>query len=51
MRLNEDKDFDHLDATGAFGFDPISFKEGISKEVTLYKQIRDQYIYKDENKD
>ena len=48
MRLNENKDFDHFAATGAFGFDPISFEEGISKEVTLYKQIRDQYIYKDE---
>ncbi|MEE9604798.1 MAG: NAD(P)H-binding protein [Candidatus Scalindua sp.] len=38
MRLNENKEFDHTAARKIFGFNPISFEEGIAKEVTLYRQ-------------
>lgn len=40
MRLNENKNFDHSAAKKAFGYDPISFEEGIRKEVALYKQLK-----------
>ncbi len=40
MRLNEDKSFDHSSAKEVFGFDPVSFEVGISKEVALYKTSR-----------
>lgn len=38
LRLNEDKEFDHTAARKIFGFNPISFEEGIAKEVALYRQ-------------
>ncbi|RJQ53950.1 MAG: NAD-dependent epimerase/dehydratase family protein [Nitrospiraceae bacterium] len=38
MRLNEDKDFDHSAAGNVFGFDPVSFEEGIIKEVAMYRE-------------
>ena len=41
MRLNEHKNFDYSYAKEIFGYNPSSFDEGISKEVTLYRQIRD----------
>jgi len=41
MRLNEHKNFDYSYAKEVFGYNPSSFEEGISKEVTLYRQIRD----------
>ena len=41
MRLNEHKNFDYSYAKEIFGYNPSSFEEGISKEVTLYRQIRD----------
>ena len=37
MRLNENKDFEHRDAMEFFGFSPISFREGIKREVALYR--------------
>jgi len=37
MRLNENKDFEHSLAREVFGFSPISFQEGIAKEVELYR--------------
>lgn len=40
MRLNENKDFDHTAARTAFGFDPISFEDGIMKEVALYRNSK-----------
>ncbi|MGR3173233.1 MAG: SDR family oxidoreductase [Candidatus Scalindua sp.] len=38
LRLNEDKEFDHTAARKIFGFNPISFEDGITKEVALYRQ-------------
>ncbi len=40
MRLNEDKNFDYSDTKEAFDYNPISFDEGITKEVALYRQIK-----------
>jgi len=40
MRLNEHKNFDYSAAKKAFGYDPISFEEGIQKEVTLYRESK-----------
>ncbi len=37
-RLNEDKNFDHLEATKDFGFNPKSFSEGIALEIAEYKK-------------
>ncbi len=37
IRLNEHKNFDYSAAKKVFGFDPISFQEGITKEVILYR--------------
>lgn len=42
MRLNEHKDFGHQAAKDAFGFDPISFEEGIRAEVKLFSQAGSQ---------
>ncbi len=42
MRLNEHKNFDYSSAREAFGYDPISFKEGITKEVALYRQLKNK---------
>ena len=39
-RLNEDKAFSHSEAQDAFGYAPILFKDGISKEVALYRSGR-----------
>ena len=36
-RLNEDKDFSHLKAKKLIGYDPMSFAEGIQKEIFIYK--------------
>ena len=36
-RLNEDKDFPHLKAKNLIGYDPISFSEGIKREIFIYK--------------
>tara|TARA_Y100001968_G_C19445682_1_gene765270 strand:+ start:3439 stop:4356 length:918 start_codon:yes stop_codon:yes gene_type:complete len=38
QRLNEDKSFSHSDAVKAFKYNPISFSEGIKREVKLYKK-------------
>lgn len=40
MRLNEHKNFDHSAAKNDFGYDPISFEEGIIKEIQLYRQSK-----------
>lgn len=37
-RLNEDKDFKYEKANKYFGYDPISFDEGIIKEIIIYKK-------------
>jgi nucleoside-diphosphate-sugar epimerase len=42
MRLNENKNFDYSAAKEAFGYDPISFEEGIAKEVALYRQLKNK---------
>ena len=36
MRMQEDKAFDHSDASRDFGFDPMSFEEGIREETNEY---------------
>ena len=41
MRLNENKNFDHSPAQKAFGYNPISFEQGITREVSLYRQLKD----------
>jgi len=33
LRLNEDKNFDYSDAKDDFGYNPISFSEGIRIEI------------------
>ncbi len=38
IRLNEHKDFNYSSAKKVFGFDPISFQEGIVKEVAIYRE-------------
>ena len=35
-RLNEDKSFSHADAAETFGYNPIDFREGISREVHAF---------------
>ena len=34
LRLNEDKDFSYAEAQKDFGFNPVSFKEGINLELS-----------------
>jgi nucleoside-diphosphate-sugar epimerase len=41
LRLNEDKAFSHSEAAQAFGYSPIPFEEGISREVALFRQGHD----------
>jgi len=36
MRMQEDKVFSHEDAARDFGYDPVSFKDGIGEEVDEY---------------
>ena len=36
LRINEDKSFSHNEASKDFGFDPVSFKNGINKEINLF---------------
>ena len=36
-RLNENKDFSHLKAKKLIGYNPMSFAEGIKKEIFMYK--------------
>lgn len=38
LRMKEDKDFTHLKATEDFGYNPMSFKEGIKEEINEYKR-------------
>ena len=40
LRLNEDKTFSHAEAHEAFGYAPLPFKEGIRKEVGLFRANR-----------
>ena len=35
LRLNEDKVFDHEEAKADFGYEPISFKEGVKNIIKL----------------
>ena len=39
-RMQEDKDFKHDDAKKDFGYNPMSFKEGIKIEVKQYLEKR-----------
>jgi nucleoside-diphosphate-sugar epimerase len=36
LRMQEDKDFSYEDATRDFGYDPVTFEEGIKEEVAEY---------------
>lgn len=38
LRMQEDKDFTHLKATKDFGYNPMSFEEGIVEEIKEYKR-------------
>ena len=38
LRMKEDKDFTHLKATEDFGYNPMSFEEGIKEEINEYKR-------------
>lgn len=38
LRMKEDKDFTHLKATKDFGYNPMSFEEGIVEEIKEYKR-------------
>ena len=38
LRLNEDKSFSHINAFNDFGFNPISFEEGIVEEIKLFEK-------------
>ncbi|WP_436867724.1 NAD-dependent epimerase/dehydratase family protein [Staphylococcus shinii] len=38
LRMKEDKDFTHLRATEDFGYNPMSFEEGIKEEINEYKR-------------
>lgn len=38
LRMKEDKDFTHLKATEDFGYNPMSFEEGIVEEIKEYKR-------------
>jgi nucleoside-diphosphate-sugar epimerase len=39
-RLNEDKSFDHADAARAFGYAPLSFEEGMRRELAVLGLLR-----------
>lgn len=41
MRLNEDKAFSHQAAIDEFGFNPLSFEEGITREIEEYKSLKE----------
>ncbi|OEK14809.1 NAD-dependent epimerase/dehydratase family protein [Staphylococcus saprophyticus] len=38
LRMKEDKDFTHIKATEDFGYNPMSFEEGIKDEINEYKR-------------
>ena len=40
LRLNEHKEFSHSDAQKVFGYNPISFEEGVRREVALFLSSR-----------
>lgn len=37
LRLNEDKAFPHREAAEDFGYDPVSFRQGIEEEIREYR--------------
>lgn len=39
LRLNEDKDFSHLEASRDFNYSPVSFIEGIAEEIKEYRSL------------
>ena len=45
LRLNEDKAFPHSEAAEAFGYSPITFEQGISEEVALFRSGEDGLSY------
>lgn len=40
LRMKEDKNFPHLSAKRDFGYNPVSFKEGIKEEVEEYLSMK-----------
>ncbi|MCY9692570.1 SDR family oxidoreductase [Paenibacillus alginolyticus] len=40
LRLNENKSFDHQEASRDFGFSPRSFEEGIRQEISLMRSLQ-----------
>ena len=40
MRMQEDKAFSHEKASKDFGYDPMSFEEGIGEEILEYQRIK-----------
>jgi len=43
LRMQEDKDFNYIEAVVDFGYNPLSFEEGIIGEVELYKMNSKKY--------
>ena len=43
QRLVEPRTFDHSDATNDFGYNPVSFEEGVKREVDEYLALRDKH--------
>jgi len=39
QRFNEDRDFDHKEATKDFGYFPIFLKHGIAQEIRMYREL------------
>lgn len=39
LRLNENKAFSHQEAVEGFGYEPVSFHDGIAKEITEYRSL------------
>ncbi|MFD0673660.1 SDR family oxidoreductase [Cohnella sp. GCM10027633] len=40
LRLNEDKVFDHSEAAQTFQFNPVTFKQGIAKQIERMRSLR-----------
>ena len=46
MRMGEDKDFSNSKANAHFAYDPVSFEEGIKREVDEYKIFKTRCVIK-----
>ena len=47
QRLVEPRTFDHTDATQDFGYNPITFEEGVKSEVDEYLVLRNKKMNSD----